>query len=598
MFLLKSTVWKLAFWSVVLFALVAYTGVAAIWNNQPSFSGGTPDFNYWQAKYEDIAYQLATTQDTKNSTQVAITVQNATIVQSPIITSDGSTQQRVDRCESCHIGIENPSMTAENIIKTVDHVTVTADQVPDYLQAHPKTRAIVFTLGAHPGRGAYDTLTPMSLILSRDKATVSSDDAPAYLTAHPDTKAYVYQQLGISNSTSVDDAVKVQKIVYQNGVVKGALDWAVVVGDESNATAHARAAEDDHVVSSHPFATYGCTTCHYGSGRELLQDRAHGDSEFWLQPMLPSKYQEAACAQCHEKFNGASFAATYLPEMSTIARGQQLFKQNACWGCHKIEGFSKGNVGPELTIEGRIATYKSIEHQLWDPRYKVNGCIMPYFFSQKVYAGTVGSKNVNYVMDSLGKKTPASDVPVGVVQSDDTRATLLDHGYIPDARRQADVDALVTFICAQTGLNYAQDRSTRLTRLTNYNVSPPDTVPVTTGEGKILFEQSGCYSCHYLGDPNNVKNGHGGYAGPNLSWEGSRHSRQWIDDHYLNPQAFVPKSVMPVFPFSDSQRAALTLYDTTMIPKGGKQVSPDQDEPSLALKNDDIVIPQPRYMTR
>ena len=72
--------------------------------------------------------------------------------------------------------------------------------------------------------------------------------------------------------------------------------------------------------------------------------------------------------------------------MTTIARGEQLFKAQACYGCHKIEGFSKGNIGPELTYEGRVAgTYLTIEHQLWDPRYKVNGCVMPYFFAARAH---------------------------------------------------------------------------------------------------------------------------------------------------------------------------------------------------------------------
>ena len=69
------------------------------------------------------------------------------------------------------------------------------------------------------------------------------------------------------------------------------------------------------------------------------------------------------------------------PQMQTIARGEQLFKAQACYGCHKIEGFSKGNIGPELTYEGRSKPLEAIEHQLWDPRYLVGTCVMPYFFA-------------------------------------------------------------------------------------------------------------------------------------------------------------------------------------------------------------------------
>ena len=86
--------------------------------------------------------------------------------------------------------------------------------------------------------------------------------------------------------------------------------------------------------------------------------------------------------------------------------------------------------------------------------------------------------------------------------------------------------------------------------------------------------------------------------GPNLYTEGARHSRQWEIAHYADPQAFVPKSIMPVFPFSDSQRAALALYDTSFIPRGARPVSPDQDLPTAAMTKQGIVVPQVRYMTR
>ena len=86
-----------------------------------------------------------------------------------------------------------------------------------------------------------------------------------------------------------------------------------------------------------------------------MQTNAHGSIEKSLTPLLPAKYMEAACAQCHASYDSKKFTLSYLPQMTTIARGEQLFKAQACYGCHKIEGFSKGNIGPELTYEGRVA---------------------------------------------------------------------------------------------------------------------------------------------------------------------------------------------------------------------------------------------------
>ena len=125
------------------------------------------------------------------------------------------------------------------------------------------------------------------------------------------------------------------------------------------------------------------------------------------------------------------------------------------------------------------------------------------------------------------------------------------------------------------------------TTVAAYNISRPADVPVTVAQGKTLFETSGCYACHYIGDPNrkhvtgDPAFGKGGVAGPELSWEGSRHSQKWLVEHYKNPQAFVPGSIMPIFPFSDTQRAALSLYDASKRPakSGARPVSPDQDMP-------------------
>jgi mono/diheme cytochrome c family protein len=358
-------------------------------------------------------------------------------------------------------------------------------------------------------------------------------------------------------------------------------------------------------MSAHPFATYGCTTCHYGSGRELQENKAHGTlNEAWLQPLMPAKYMDAACAQCHTTYNSKSNKATYLPQMATIARGQDLFKTDACWGCHKIEGFSKGNVGPELTSEGRLVRYETIEHQLWDPRYKVNNCVMPYFFSKKIITDYDAQGNAHdFFMTNYGDKRPLGELFAANLGNKEIEETLEAHGYLPDATAMPDVTALTTFILAQTGSSYAESEGQRIARVAAYNLALPPNSPRTVQAGRLLFEQSGCYACHYVGDPNNPRNGKGGSVAPNLSWEGSRHSNQWIEEHYRNPQEFVPKSIMPIFPFSDSQRAALTLFEASHVPAGARPVSADQDMGSLKFPAGKVVTnntpdPQVRYMTR
>ena len=581
MFGFKSMVSKFAFWSIVLLILVVITGVKSVWNNQ---NADTPDFTVWQGQYRTVAAALAQSDAVKQAALDAPTeVKQVTVLQFPVIKADGTTQQRVDRCQSCHVGLLNPSMTAENIIKIIDNKVVTTDKLADYLNdpAHAKTLEAIKTLGAHPG------------------IRVEAGDNPHDLGVIHSAK-FTY---GIATEASLSEE---DKSDYQYQKIN---------------------------LKQHPFPTFGCTTCHYGTGRELIQDAAHGNPEHSLTPLLPAKYMEAACAQCHARYDEKSFAIGYQaplsasriiklldgkdvdasqvgaytsdpknaqtaatiqyvasqPQMATIAKGEQLFKAQACYGCHKIEGFSKGNIGPELTNEGRVAGgTPKIEHQLWDPRYLTPSCVMPYFFSVRQHNtddSTVSEEDVDPRVKTV-KTAPIADKD-SPDYNEDIATSLRQHGYIADASRQADVDALVTFIASQTGQNYADSQASRFTTIAAYNVARPADVAPTAAVGKQLFEQSGCYACHYIGNPDakhqtgDPNLGKGGIAGPELSWEGTRHSQKWLVEHYKNPQAFVPGSIMPIFPFSDSQRAALSLYDGSLrSPKAtARPVSQDQDIP-------------------
>ena len=540
-----SMVTKFVLWSLLLLVLVGYTGSRALWNNQNSAS---EDFTHWQGQYKDVAEALATDPAVKQATRDSgIEVKQVTVGQFTVTQQDGTTQQRVDRCQSCHIGLLNPQMTAENIIKVVDHTTVSTEDLPKYLEEHPETLRVIKTIGAHPG-----------ISIEGEKP----------------------MDLGVIHG---------EKFTY--GV---ATNKSLTPGDLTDY------AQQKVNLKLHPFPTFGCTTCHYGSGRELIEKNAHGDPEHWLSPMLAAKYMDAACAQCHAQYSSGNknFSIAYLPSMTTISRGEKLFRDKACYGCHKIEGLSKGNIGPELTYEGRSAVPEAIEHQLWDPRYKTAACVMPYFFAYRKH-NTDDPDRLGDIVDARSQTIQEAQI-----ENPDVRTSLAAHGYVPDAAAQSDVDALVTFVISQTGNNYAASQSSRMTEIATYNTTDPAAVEVTVESGKKLFEESGCYACHYVGDPDFKGDpltdpaGKGGVAGPQLTWEGSRHSTQWLVGHYENPQGFVPTSIMPIFPFSDSQRKALSLYDQSLRATGTKTVDAVQDMPTAQLKARGAQTPDIATMTR
>ncbi len=73
-------------------------------------------------------------------------------------------------------------------------------------------------------------------------------------------------------------------------------------------------------------------------------------------------------------------------------------------------------------------------------------------------------------------------------------------------------------------------------------------------EGRQLFETHGCRGCHKL-------NGVGGSIGPDLTEEGaSKRSPEWLERHFLQPNAVSPNSPMPNMGFTKSQARSLTFY--------------------------------------
>jgi mono/diheme cytochrome c family protein len=73
-------------------------------------------------------------------------------------------------------------------------------------------------------------------------------------------------------------------------------------------------------------------------------------------------------------------------------------------------------------------------------------------------------------------------------------------------------------------------------------------------EGRHLFETQGCRGCHKL-------NGVGGSIGPDLTEEGANHrSPEWLERHFLAPNAVSAGSAMPNFHFTREQARDLTYY--------------------------------------
>ena len=54
-----------------------------------------------------------------------------------------------------------------------------------------------------------------------------------------------------------------------------------------------------HPPMPHSLTEFGCVVCHHGQGAATTVEEAHYSTKAWEQPILPARYLEASCGQCH-----------------------------------------------------------------------------------------------------------------------------------------------------------------------------------------------------------------------------------------------------------------------------------------------------------
>ena len=290
----------------------------------------------------------------------------------------------------------------------------------------------------------------------------------------------------------------------------------------------------------HKFSEFGCTVCHDGQGRGLTPEYAHGEDEFWPEPLLGymtqpnwrkeiashltgKQFMEANCAQCHTE---VGFKGT-----PTVQKGRDLFFATNCYGCHRIEGLSDGTIGPDLSEAGRKYKLDFLYGRIADPKSILATSIMPQF-----------------------KLTPE------------------------------EIQSLAIFLKSRKGKNFAETEIQRFkVKATGGNeliknfIKPMEIkAGDLTKAGQQLVADRACTACHKLGDRD------GGIA-PDLSFEGTIKDEGWIFDHFKNPRSVMPDSIMPTFKFTDEEFKAMTAY-LTSLKAGPALTTPEATYQALCLR--------------
>lgn len=154
----------------------------------------------------------------------------------------------------------------------------------------------------------------------------------------------------------------------------------------------------------HPAEKFGCTICHRGQGRATTTDAAHGNVPFWNEPMLPLKYIQASCGQCHQ--------AADNPAAPELARGERIFETHGCQGCHKLNGVG-GIIGPELDTVGARRSPDWLRKHFTDPASVSPGSGMP---PQKLSGADLDAITM-FMLSLTGNKLPAYYASMKVIPS-------------------------------------------------------------------------------------------------------------------------------------------------------------------------------------
>jgi mono/diheme cytochrome c family protein len=283
------------------------------------------------------------------------------------------------------------------------------------------------------------------------------------------------------------------------------------------------------LLGKHPIEKFGCTPCHNGQGPAVNSpEEAHGNFydarghldnvDFIERPMNRAEKMEANCIKCHA-------SVQHLEGAEEIARGEKLFEDLGCHGCHLTEGYedlAKVNgvtaVGPSLRRIGAKV----------DPAWLVRWVKNPHEFRAR-------TRMPNFMFDEQQAMQIAA--------------------YLLSDTRQTSAEWLAAH-------------------------PAPALNPADAARGKELVDSIGCRACHAL-TPDEVAGQLGANKdiAPNLSAIAEKTGAQWIYNWIRNPRGFSDVARMPSLRLSDDEARAITSYLVTL---GQKKPGPADLQTALA----------------
>ncbi|HXX01071.1 MAG TPA: c-type cytochrome [Candidatus Acidoferrales bacterium] len=130
-----------------------------------------------------------------------------------------------------------------------------------------------------------------------------------------------------------------------------------------------------HPVIPHKSEQFGSTICHRGQGAATTVSEAHNSTLAWEQPILPAKYIESSCGQCHRG---------PLPGTPQLNEGRRVMSRYGCVHCHTVKlpdgsTMKASDDPPSLSHIADKTTREWIYAWLKDPQAYAATATMPNF---------------------------------------------------------------------------------------------------------------------------------------------------------------------------------------------------------------------------
>ena len=251
-----------------------------------------------------------------------------------------------------------------------------------------------------------------------------------------------------------------------------------------------------HPDVPHKAEEFGCSICHRGQGAATTVEEAHQSTLAWEEPLLPAKYLESSCGQCHQQD---------LKGTPQLNLGRKMLAQYGCVHCHAVKRpdgtlITATDDPPSLAHIGVKTTREWIYAWLKDPQAYSTTATMPNF---KL------------------KDEDARDISAFLISSSTPASLKLVQTSLDEAKKVKDDATLQT-------------------------------------KAASLYGESFCASCHAV--QNAAGNLVGGNIGPELTKVGSKVKPEWLQAWIRNPRVYDPPTGMPHYRFSEPEVGLLTGF--------------------------------------